>query len=102
MGADLPLIPHTVISYDQLLDYYKGDNYWTLASVAPALLPGGGIVELGLPFDTARNVPCAPPAGQGLIGAGGVLNNLACSGYFAYNRTHYGMGLLTIKPVKRA
>jgi hypothetical protein len=87
LGADVRLIPHTVISYDQLLDYYKGDNYGTLASFAPALLPGGGGVELGLPFDTARNVPCAPPAGQGLLGAGATLNNLACNGYFAYHRT---------------
>lgn len=87
MGADLKFIPHTVLSYDQLLDYYKGDNYWTLAPSTSALLPGGGSVELGLPFDTGRNVPCAPPAGQPLINAGGTLTNLACSGYFDYRRT---------------
>ncbi len=86
-GADLRMIPDTVVSYDQLLDYYKGDNYWALAPFASALLPGSGTVELGLPFDTARNVPCAAPAGQALIAGDGTLNNLACSGYFVYNRT---------------
>jgi len=53
--------PRTIISYDQLLDYYKGDTYWTLAPFASALLPGGGSVELGLPFDTARNTPARRP-----------------------------------------
>lgn len=87
MGADLKFVPGTIISFDQLLDYYKGDNYWTLAPLVPALLPGGGSVELGLPFDTARNTPCAPPAGLPLINADGTLTNLACGGYFSYNRT---------------
>ncbi len=88
IGADLKVLPHTVLSYDQLLDYYKGDNSWSLAPFAPALLSDGSTVELGLPFDTANRVPCAPPAGQGLIDAGGNLTNLACSAYFDYSRTN--------------
>jgi hypothetical protein len=87
MGADFKLVPHTVISYDQVLDYYKGDTFWNLASFVPALLPGGSTVELGLPIDTARNTPCAPKGGPALIDASGTLTNVACSGYFAYHRT---------------
>jgi hypothetical protein len=87
-GADVKLIPNTVISYDQSLDYYKGDTNWGLAPFAPALLPGGSTVELGLPINTGANNPCAIPSGStSLIGPGGILTNLACNGYFAYNRS---------------
>ena len=64
-GADLKILPRTVISYDQFLDYYKGDTTWQLAPFSQALLPGTpGTVELGLPIDTANKNPCAitPPA----------------------------------------
>lgn len=33
-GADLKVLPHTVISYDQVFDYYKGDTTWNLAQFA--------------------------------------------------------------------
>ena len=39
-GADLKILPRTVLSYDQFLDYYKGDTTWQLAPFAQALLPG--------------------------------------------------------------
>lgn len=88
-GADLKLLPRTVISYDQFLDYYKGDTNWQLAPFAPALLPGGaGIVELGLPIDTANKNPCAPKApATSLIDLSGTLTNVDCNGYFAYTRS---------------
>jgi hypothetical protein len=88
-GADLKLLTRTVISYDQFLDYYKGDTNWQLAPFAPALLPGGvGTVELGLPIDTANKNPCAvkPPA-TSLIDSTGTLTNVGCNAYFAYNRS---------------
>jgi hypothetical protein len=52
-----------------------------------AFLPGGGTVELGLPFDTTNKSPCAvvPPA-TGLINSSGALTNLNCNGYFSYFR----------------
>ncbi len=89
-GADVKLLPHTVLSYDQFLDYYKGDTTWQLAPFAQALLPGTpGTVELGLPIDTANNTPCAvnPPA-TSLIDSTGTLTNTACNAYFDYNRTN--------------
>jgi hypothetical protein len=87
MGFDIKLLPRTVLSYDQFLDYYRGDTNTRLASFAPALLPGGGPVELGLSIDTANNVPCAvkPPA-TSLIDSTGTLTNVTCSAYFSYAR----------------
>src|ERR1700689_3833900 len=37
MGVDLKIAPRTVLSYDQFLDYYKGDTDYQLAPFAPAL-----------------------------------------------------------------
>ena len=88
-GADVRLAPRTVLSYDQFLDFYKGDTTWNLAPFAQALLPGApGTVELGLPFATGNNTPCAitPPA-TSLIDSTGTLTNVACNGYFNYNRS---------------
>jgi len=86
-GLDFKLLPHTVVSYDQFLDYYRGDTALSLAPFAPALLPGGGSVELGLPIDTVNKNPCAIPTGStGLVDSNGMLTNLACNGFFAYNR----------------
>lgn len=87
-GADVKVWPHLVISYDQFLDYYKGDTQRQLASFAPALLPGApGTVELGLPIDTGNKNPCAPVApATSLIDSTGTLTNLACNGFFSYTR----------------
>jgi len=89
-GADLKILPRTVLSYDQSLDYYKGDTTWQLAPFAQALLPGApGTVELGLPIDTANNNPCAIVApATSLVDSTGTLTNAACNAYFDYNRTN--------------
>jgi hypothetical protein len=86
MGVDLRVLPRTVLSYDQFLDYYKGDTDTRLAPFAPALLPGGAPVELGLSIDTANKEPCGivPPA-TSLISSG-TLTNVTCSAYFSYAR----------------
>ena len=88
LGADWRLAPRTVVSYDQFLDYYKGDTDASLFPLAPAALPGGaGTVSLGLPFDTDGRVPCSVPASAtSLVDANGVLTNTACNGYFSYSR----------------
>jgi len=89
LGVDLKLLPRTVISYDQFLDYYKGDTLWNLASFAPANLPGGGAVELGLPINTLNRNPCAVvPPSSSLIDSTGTLTNVACNAYFGYNRSN--------------
>jgi hypothetical protein len=89
-GADLKILPRTVLSYDQFLDYYKGDTTWQLAPFAQAVLPGTpGTVELGLPIDTVNKTPCAinPPA-TSLIDPTGTLTNLDCNAYFNYSRAN--------------
>lgn len=89
-GADLKIFEHTVISYDQFLDYYKGDTNWQLAPFAEALLPGGaGTVSLGLPINTANKNPCSinPPA-TSLIDSTGTLTNLTCNSFLDYSRTN--------------
>ena len=89
-GADVKIYTHTVISYDQFLDYYKGDTNWQLAPFAQALLPAGaGTVELGLPINTGNKNPCAinPPA-TSLIDATGTLTNLTCNSFLDYSRTN--------------
>jgi hypothetical protein len=86
LGVDWRAAPRTVLSYDQFLDYYKGDTDYGLASFAPALLSTGTPVELGLSIDTANKFPCAgSPAGTPLT-VGGVLTNNNCNAYFSYSR----------------
>jgi len=88
LGVDWKMLPRTVLSYDQFLDYYKGDTDTQLASFAPALLPGGGSVELGLPIDTANKTPCAvTPPETSLINSTGTLTNVTCNAYFSYLRS---------------
>jgi hypothetical protein len=86
MGADWKVAPRTVVSYDQFLNYYKGDTGTQLASFAPALLPGGGPVELGLSIDTANKEPCAIKAPATSLISAGTLTNTTCSAYFGYSR----------------
>ena len=87
MGVDWKILPRTVLSYDQYLNYYRGDTNSLLAPFAPALLPGGSPVELGLSIDTGNKEPCAvkPPA-TSLINSSGTLTNVTCSAYFGYLR----------------
>ena len=84
-GADWKMLPRTVLSYDQVLDYYKGDTGTQLASFAPALLSTGVPVELGVSIDTKNSVPCAVKAPATSLISGGVLTNNSCSAYFDYS-----------------
>jgi len=84
IGVDWKVAPHTVVSYDQFLDYFKGDTDYSLFPTFPASLPGGSTVYLGLPFDTANRFPCSP-RGPSLINPSGVLTNISCNGYFSYS-----------------
>jgi hypothetical protein len=79
MGVDLEVLPRTVLSYDQFLNYYKGDTSVQLNST-PYALSNGTAVDLGLAFNTVASAPCAAP-----LLAGDVVNP-ACNGYFSYRR----------------
>lgn len=88
MGVDFRIAPRTVLSYDQFLDYYKGDTDYQLNPINEALLPTAtaSSVSLGLPIDTANKVPCAvvPPASSLIVG--GTLTNVTCNAYTQYLR----------------
>jgi hypothetical protein len=88
LGVDFRIAPRTVLSYDQFLDYYKGDTDYRLNPINEALLPTtpANSVSLGLSFDTANKEPCAvvPPATSLIVN--GTLTNLACSAYSRYSR----------------
>lgn len=92
LGVDWRFLPRTVLSYDQFLNYFQGDNSYGLAPAESALLPsaapgGETSVNLGLSFDTVNSTPCAVKApATSLINSSGVLTNLACSGYYNYLR----------------
>jgi hypothetical protein len=88
LGVDFRIAPRTVLSYDQFLDYYKGDTDYQLDPINQTLLPTTPVssVSLGLSIDTANKEPCAvvPPA-TSLI-ANGSLTNVTCSAYSSYSR----------------
>jgi hypothetical protein len=88
LGMDFRIAPRTVLSYDQFLDYYKGDTDYRLNPINEALLPTTpvGSVSLGLSIDTVNKEPCAvvPPATSLIVN--GTLTNVACSTYTSYLR----------------
>jgi len=88
MGVDFRIAPRTILSYDQFLDYYKGDTDYQLNPINEALLPTttSTSVSLGLPIDTVNRVPCAVPTGQPSLIVGETLTNVTCSAYSAYLR----------------
>jgi len=88
LGVDFRVAPRTVLSYDQFLDYYKGDTDYQLNPINEALVPSTPIssASLGLSIDTANKEPCGvvPPATSLVVG--GTLTNVTCSAYFSYLR----------------
>ena len=81
IGLDFKLLPKTVISYDQGIDFDKNDTDNSLAPFAAFPLANGTLVSLGLPWSTVANTPCAAP-----FTASGKVNP-SCNGYYSYTRT---------------
>jgi hypothetical protein len=79
-GVALRFIPKTSLNFDQYYTYFKGDTTAGLNG-APFLLAGGTPVNLGLPFNTTANQPCATP----LLATG--LVNPTCNAFLGYTRT---------------
>jgi hypothetical protein len=80
-GVDFKFIPRTNISYDQFLQYYKGDTTSSLPT--PYTLLNATPVAIGLPLNQVAGQPCAQPfniaPNAGTVYAG-------CAAYTAYNR----------------
>ncbi|HEY2822213.1 MAG TPA: hypothetical protein VGJ06_14305 [Candidatus Acidoferrum sp.] len=79
VGVDFRVLPRTNISYDQILNYYKGDTGQT-DNNQNFLLSTGTPVDLGVSFNAAAKQPCG-----GTFLPGGVVNP-TCSAYINYLR----------------
>ncbi len=84
MGVDFKVLPRTNFSYDQFLNYYKGDTSWADNSFAYQLSTGQP-VDMGISWDTKKNIPCASPITNFTTTPPTV--NPKCSGYSAYTRS---------------
>ena len=60
IGVDFNILPRTSFSYDQFLNYYKGDTTWVDQNFG-YMLSNGVPVDLGIVFNTAAGQPCATP-----------------------------------------
>jgi hypothetical protein len=81
IGVDVRLLPRTNISYDQFLQYYKGDTSWQDNSFG-FQLAGGIPVDAGIVENLTANQPCAAP-----VSGAPPTYNPACNGIFGYQRT---------------
>lgn len=80
VGVDFKVLPRTNISYDQILNYSKGDNLQTDRNQNPLFqLANGQAVDLGVSFNAGANQPC-----DSTFLAGTSFVNPTCSAYFSY------------------
>jgi hypothetical protein len=78
-GIDFKVLPRTTISYDQFLEYYRGDTSWNDQNFN-FQLTGGTPVDTGISYNPTAGQPCATM----LLSTGFV--NPACNGYLSYGR----------------
>jgi hypothetical protein len=84
VGVDFKVLPRTNISYDQFLNYYKGDTSWADNNLTYQLA-NGQLVDMGVSWDTKNNIPCRTPITNFTTTPPTV--NPACSGYTDYTRS---------------
>ena len=82
-GVDFRVLPRTNFSYDQILNYYKGDTGAT-DPFAQFALSNGQFVDIGVSLNAGANQPCATTFSAAGQPAGAV--NPACSAYFDFFR----------------
>lgn len=83
IGVDVKVLPRTSISYDQFLQYYKGDTSWDDQNFI-FQLANGTPADPGISYNTAANQPCASPVSNATTTPPTM--NPACSGYTSYSR----------------
>ena len=84
MGVDFKVLPRTNFSYDQFLNYYKGDTSWVDRNFT-LQLPNGQPVDLGISWDTRNNIPCPTPINNSSTTP--PTANPSCPGYTNYTRS---------------
>lgn len=83
-GVDIKLIPRTNISYDQFLQYYKGNTNWSDRNLT-FQLSNGSPVDAGLVYNPTANQPCGAPVFDTSTTPPTLKDT--CNGYQAYSRT---------------
>jgi len=83
IGADFKLLPRTSISYDQFLQYYKGDTSWADQN-SIWQLAGGTPVDPGISYNPTASQPCAAPVLDGTTTPPTM--NPSCNGFLSYSR----------------
>jgi hypothetical protein len=83
-GVDFKLLPKTNISYDQFLQYYKGDSSWTDQNFGFQLGPNSP-VDAGISYNPTASQPCATPILDATTTPPTL--NPACNGFQSYGRT---------------
>ncbi len=84
MGLDIKPSVRTNISYDQFLNYYKGDTSFVDRNLTYQLL-GGTPLDLGIIFNTLANQPCAVPVVNASTTP--LTASPTCNGYTTYSRS---------------
>jgi len=83
IGIDFKVLPRTSISYDQFLQYYRGDSSWNDQNF-PFQLAGGSPVDPGISYNPGASQPCATPVLDATTTP--VTMNPACNGFLSYSR----------------
>src|SRR5690242_1833124 len=83
MGIDFRVLPRTSFSYDQFLNYYKGDTSWVDQNFN-YILSNGLPVDLGVVFNATAAQPCAAP----IVNAASTpkVAGASCNAYLSYTR----------------
>lgn len=83
IGVDFHVLPRTTLSYDQFLNYYKGDTSWVNQNFN-YILSNGLPVDLGVAFNAAAAQPCAVP----ILSAATIpeIASASCNAYLSYTR----------------
>ena len=84
-GVDIKVLPRTNISYDQFLQYYRGDSSWDDRNLGFQLSTGTA-VDAGIIYNPTAGQPCSnTPTPIFSAGTPPVLRD-TCNGYLGYNR----------------
>ena len=78
-GVDFKVLPRTNFSYDQFLQYYRGDTSWVDQNQSFALA-AGTLVDAGISYNQPAGQPCATM----ILGSG--FMNPTCNAFLSYNR----------------
>jgi hypothetical protein len=84
VGVDFHVLPRTNLSYDQFLNYFKGDTSWVDQNFG-FMLANGVPVDLGVVFNTSANQPCAVPLSASATTP--PTANAGCNAYLSYSRS---------------